>query len=113
MSFASSLYDDRQCPVCSKAESFRYGPKLFGSLMRGLLNTGLGWTEILNQPVQAARDKEGMAAGLGRAPGRAVTRTARGVKELLTFWKAPDPTGERASQSAYDCTLGSLGMTAR
>lgn len=110
---AKGVYNDRGCPVCTPAESLNYTSKLLGSFTRGVLNTVLGWTELLAQPVRAAVENEPVVNGIGKGVKETVMRTAGGISELITCWKPPDPSGRVNQDKIRSCPLGALGISPR
>jgi putative exosortase-associated protein (TIGR04073 family) len=110
---ATGVYTDCSCPLCEAAESFNHTQKMFGALGRGVVNTTLGWVELFVQPVKKAREDKTLFDGLISGVGETVKRTASGIWEIVTFWRAPDPAGYFVRDSARSCALGSLGLTGR
>ena len=67
-------------------------------LGRGLVNTGFGWFEIVNE-IGNESDRHGpwigFPSGLVRGTAFGIVRTAAGVYELVTF---PFPNGKKGYQ---------------
>ena len=76
------------CGVCAKAndDSAGYLSHAGNTLVRGALNTGLGWFELFNQPSQASKHGENVGVGLVKGVGYTIRRTLKGAGEILTFW---------------------------
>jgi len=76
------------CPICSKLEGANpsYGEKAGNTFTRGLLNFGLGWTEMIRQPGKAAREGKDVFHGVANGLAFSARRTLRGIGEVLTFW---------------------------
>ena len=96
------------CPICSKAnsESATYAEKAGNTLARGVLNLGLGWTELIRQPAKKAREGGNVFLGILNGVGHSATRSVRGLGEILTFW-APKVQGEYVHFSK-DCPLDTM-----
>ena len=82
------------CPICQAAndETAAYFQKAGSTLMRGVLNTAFGWTELLVRPTEEVQEGGNLATGIGKGVGFAAKRTFLGFGELLTFW-APKSQG--------------------
>jgi len=93
------------CPICSKAgnQSAGYGDHAVHTLGRGAVNTLFGWTEMLRQPTETAKEGGNVATGIGRGIGQSVTRTLAGVGEVLTFWSPKTKDGY--VNFAHDCPI--------
>ena len=76
------------CPICHRAvdASTSYPEKAGKTLVRGAANTVLGWTELISEPVQEAKNGGNVFVGIGKGVGMTVQQTAAGLGELLTFW---------------------------
>ena len=76
------------CPICHRAvdASTGYPEKAGKTLVRGAANTVLGWTELISEPVQEAKNGGNVFVGIGKGVGMTIQRTAAGLGELLTFW---------------------------
>ena len=96
------------CPICSKANnaSATYAEKAGNTLARGVLNLGLGWTELIRQPAKKARAGGNVFLGMLNGVGHSATRSARGLGEILTFW-VPKVQGEYVHFSK-DCPLDTM-----
>jgi len=104
---AAEAQPTKGCPICSKTtDGTDYSAKAGCTLVRGASNTLLGWTELLRQPAQEAKDGGNVFVGIGKGVGQGVVRTLAGVGEMLTFWMPKPP------QIANDCPL-CMGKTAQ
>ncbi|MBI4343640.1 MAG: hypothetical protein HY601_02365 [Candidatus Omnitrophica bacterium] len=76
------------CPICSKTLSDQtdYGTKAGHTLLRGATNTFFGWTEMILQPAQTAKEGGNVFTGLAKGLGQGLTRTLNGAAEVATFW---------------------------
>ncbi len=85
---AAQAEEHAVCPICERASSNTagYGTHAVNTLGRGAANTLLGWTEIIRQPTQTAKEGGNVLVGIGRGVGQGVKRTLSGVGEVLTFW---------------------------
>ena len=77
-----------QCPICSKlaADQEDYATKAGHTLMRGATNTLFGWTELILQPADTAKQGGNVFTGLAKGLGQGLTRTLNGAAEVVTFW---------------------------
>jgi len=87
-----------QCIICRTANNPKtpYAEKAGSTLTRGALNTLFGWAELVEQPADEVNNGGSLLTGVGKGVSQAVSRTAHGVGELLTFWmprqnKNPQP----------------------
>ena len=62
-----------------------YNSKAIGKLKYGLVNTFLGWTELFQEPYEAAQYGENFFVGLGRGLVYGVADTVGGVLHVVTF----------------------------
>ncbi len=94
-----------QCPFCRAANNpdAHYGEKAGNTLVRGALNTGLGWTELIRQPAKEAKAGGNVGLGLAKGLGEGVTRTFTGLAEVFTFWMPK--VQDRYVHFAHDCPL--------
>ena len=85
---AGGAREPEMCPFCLKANDpdSSYLDKSGNILMRGVLNTTLGWTEVLRLPAKQARKDGNIWNGLADGLGSGVTRTLNGLAEIVTFW---------------------------
>lgn len=97
------------CGICEAAESQNFGASAPGKIGRGLVNTGLGWTNLFAQPVHAGKSGENVFTGIGKGFGYTVIRTVQGVVEIGLFWLPQGPGGEPLKH----CALGDMGITQR
>ncbi|MBI1977887.1 MAG: hypothetical protein HYS55_03960 [Candidatus Omnitrophica bacterium] len=108
-SYAEEITSDSpSCGVCQGAESQNFGKSAPGKIGRGLVNTGLGWTNLLAQPIQAGSSGGNVFTGIGKGLWMTVVRTLQGVTEFGLFWLPPGP-----EESLKYCALGDLGITGR
>ena len=93
------------CPICSRAneESAAYPTKAVATLGRGIANTLLGWTELIRQPAQEAKDGGNVLTGIGKGFGQGFMRTFAGIGEVLTFWTPK--MNERYLLFSKDCPV--------
>lgn len=93
------------CPICDqlRKEKLAYPEKAGNMLARGALNFTLGWTEMMKQPAQEAREGHHVLTGLGKGISRSASRTLGGLAEIATFWM-PKVNGEYTHLSE-DCPL--------
>ena len=96
------------CAVCSRATSDRYWTKTGGQLTRGVANTGLGWTELVRQPVKEARGGGNVVIGMGKGVGHAVKRTGQGLVEIVMS-PMPRQKDGKYLQVADDCPMCMYG----
>ncbi|MDD5216521.1 MAG: hypothetical protein PHN49_05890 [Candidatus Omnitrophica bacterium] len=66
-------------------EEDTYGKQIGSKLQFGLVNTLLGWTEIINEPNRALNEKTDSLTGLGKGVSNALVDTVGGVLHLVTF----------------------------
>lgn len=92
------------CPICARAADPDYGTKSGHTLARGVMNTFFGWTEMIRQPAQEAREGHSVFTGLNKGVTRSVSRTSAGLGELFTFWIPKDSQG-RYLHFAADCPV--------
>lgn len=81
--------DAQRCPFSAtlEKENITYPEKAGNTFLRGALNAGFGWTELILYPAHAAREKEGnVLSNMAIAAGQGVGRTLSGLGEILTFW---------------------------
>ena len=75
--FAASSWNREGISRCEKMkEKFVYG----------LTNVALGWTEILQEPGEAIKEKRCFLCGFGQGLGNALGDTVGGAVHLITFW---------------------------
>ena len=93
------------CPICGRAadETASYPSKAGHTLVRGAANTLLGWTELIRQPAQEAKEGGNVLTGIGKGVGEGVKRTLAGVGEVLTFWTPK--VQHRYVHFANDCPI--------
>ncbi len=92
------------CPICGRVTDPDYGTKAGHTLARGATNALLGWTEMIRQPAQEAKEGHSVFTGLNKGITRSLTRTFAGIGELATFWSPKDRQG-RYVHFAEDCPL--------
>lgn len=93
------------CPICGRTnqQSLPYAEKAGSTLIRGATNTLFGWTELIRQPTNEAKNNGNILVGLANGAGRTVGRTLAGLGEILTFW-TPKVNNEYV-RFATDCPL--------
>ncbi len=112
LSLAATSFAASSCPICNGAASNHYMKKTGSQLVRGVANTALGWTELVNQPAKEMKNGGNLVHGLAKGVGYTVIRTAKGVGEIILSPMPREKTG-KYSQIAHDCPLGILGVTDR
>lgn len=88
--FVATLSYAAECMVCKNLKSNNmtnvYGARIGNGLSNGLL----GWSEIFFRPGKVASEGGNPIVGFFRGLGNALTRTAGGVVEIVTFWTPGD-----------------------
>ena len=97
------------CGICEGAEAQNYGRSIPGKLGRGIVNIGLGWTNLFAQPIHAGHSGGNVLTGIGTGFWYTIVRTVQGVVEVGLFWIPSGPGGEALKH----CALGDLGVTGR
>lgn len=97
------------CGVCGAAEAQNFGKSAPGKIGRGLVNIGLGWTNLFAQPIHAGKSGGNVLTGIGKGLGYTMIRTVQGVVEIGLFWLPQGPGGEALKH----CALGDMGITGR
>ena len=102
------------CPICGRAndQNASYPDKAGFTLLRGVTNTAFGWTELLVQPTEEAKNGGNLAVGIGKGIGQAVKRTALGLGELLTFWSPKGKEGYTTLTTDCPICMGRAAHTA-
>lgn len=97
------------CPFCKAAldKDARYDEKAGNTLMRGAINFGFGWTEMITQPAKVAEAGGNVFEGMVKGMGRGFNRTFAGLGEILTFW-TPKIDGKYV-HFVKDCPLDTDG----
>ena len=97
------------CPFCAAAlkKDARYDEKAGNTLVRGAINLGFGWTEMITQPAKEAQNGGNIFAGMANGIGRGINRTFAGLGEVLTFW-TPKVDGQYV-HFIKDCPLDNNG----
>ena len=90
--------------VCTWAESKNWGAAAPGKLTRGILNTGLGWTNLFVQPFK----EDTIMGGIGKGLSDFAMRTVQGIGEILLFWLPPAP-----HETMRDCVFYDWGVLER
>ena len=85
--------------VCTWAESKNWSVSAPGKLTRGIINTGLGWTDLFVEPFKA---HEGVMGGIGKGLSDMFVRTFQGIGEILLFWLPPAPEEPLTECVFYD-----------
>ena len=94
------LYAD-DSNVCTWAQSKSWSVSAPGKLTRGILNLGLGWTNLFVQPFK----EDTVMNGIGKGLGFFAVRTVQGLGEILLFWLPPAP-----DEPLHECVLYDWGM---
>lgn len=84
--------------VCTWAESKRYAVSAPGKLTRGVINLGLGWTNIFVQPFR----EDDVMTGIGKGLSDFFVRSFQGAGEILLFWLPPVPNEPLRECVFYD-----------
>ncbi|MBI2885242.1 MAG: hypothetical protein HYY15_03610 [Candidatus Omnitrophica bacterium] len=94
------------CPICHRVNQadVPYPEKAGLLLVRGASNTAFGWTELILQPAAEVKAGGNLATGVGKGVVAAMTRTGRGLGELLTFW-TPKQSKNPPPPLATDCPI--------
>ena len=76
------------CKCVDKVTSDNYGVRAPSRLLHGIINAGLGWTEIFTEPFNTVRDKGGsqIVEGIFTGLGMAAYYSALGAWDIATFW---------------------------
>jgi len=96
------------CPICLHAdnEQGEYAAKAGMTFVRGAANLFFGWTEVIREPAQEAREGRNVrnvVVGMANGLGHGIARTAVGVGELFTFWTPK--INNRYVRMAADCPI--------
>lgn len=94
------------CPICGRANdpSADYATKASHTLARGVSNTLLGWTEVIQRPAEEVKSGGNVFNGIAQGVGHGLQRTLAGAGELLTFW-TPKVNNNDYLRMADDCPL--------
>lgn len=98
--FASSMAYAANCQLCGNMKSGDVTKVAGTRLCSGLCNVALGWTEIFFRPGKVVAEGGNPIVGFFRGIGNAITRTAVGAVEIVTFWNPGDSVA-----SLPDCPL--------
>ncbi|MCM8776309.1 MAG: hypothetical protein NC930_08200 [Candidatus Omnitrophica bacterium] len=91
------------CSMDEKVVSDNYAERAGSRLLCGLVNAGLGWTQIFVEPRQSVKyDDQNIVDGIFDGFGGAVYYSVLGVWDLGTFW-FPGSGGKDIA--AKDCVL--------
>lgn len=90
--------------VCNWAESKNWAVSAPGKLTRGIINVGLGWTNIFIQPFR----EDNVMSGIGLGLSNFAVRTVQGIGEILLFWLPPAP-----EETLHECAFYDWGMIER
>lgn len=90
------------CAICQGTTSDHWGKKTAATLTRGVANTGLCWTELVNQPMKETQAGGNILVGIGKGVGHTIVRGVKGVAEIIT---SPLPMAKDGSQIATDCPV--------
>lgn len=107
---AAPAFAETSCPVCSAAASDSYPTKTVGQAARGVANIGMGWMELVNQPVKEVKGGGNILIGMGKGIGHTCLRMAQGAGEILTS-PMPRMKDGKYSQIADGCPMGIMGLT--
>ena len=99
---------EAKCGVCQGAESMSWAKSAPGKILRGIVNAGLGWTNLIAQPIRSSQDGDNVFKGIGKGFGYTVLRTVQGVAEIVIFWLPPSH-----EEPLRNCALGDMGITGR
>lgn len=92
-------------------EEDTYGEKVSGKLQFGLVNTLLGWTDLIFEPIRGAKkcsSCDSVWTGLGKGLGDAIVNEVGGAIHLITFPLVVDvPLPDNGVQFATCCGCGS------
>lgn len=100
--------------IWTMAQSDNYGRKAGGMFLRGLLNAGSCFVDLIVQTVEGTKSGPpfiGTVAGIGKGAGCTVLRAASGVVDVATFW-VPGFNGFPCCKSYKDCISCSQGSQA-
>ena len=105
-SFTVPGYSMDEKEMIAKVTSDNYGERAFFRLTHGIVNAGLGWTQLLWEPIKSVRqDGQNLAEGIFDGLGYSVYFTALGVWDIATFWVP----GEQGKEIAVkDCVMKSF-----
>ena len=112
IALSTPVFAAGSCSVCNAAGSQSYPTKTVGQLARGVANTGLGWVELVNQPVKEVKGGGNVLIGIGKGVGHTCLRMLQGVGEIITS-PMPRAKGGKYTQIADGCPLGIMGVTDR
>lgn len=93
------------CAICNGVASDNIAKHAGCKFLRGLANTGLGWTELIVTPVSEAKAGNDPVVGLFKGIGNTLLRTGNGVVEVLTF---PIPGSSPWLKEDSACPLESM-----
>ncbi len=99
-----------ECTVCNEAASDYYPEKDFFQFTRGIVNLGLCWVELVNQPAKEIKNGGNILIGMAKGLGHVGVRLVEGGGEVLTCITPPAKDGT-CTQIAHDCMLGVTGFT--
>ena len=90
----------------NNVRSDNYGVRAPSRLLHGIVNAGLGWTQLFYEPVHSVRS-EGQNIGEGILDGIVQTTyyTVLGAWDIGTFW-VPGPGGKDLAAPA--CVIGKM-----
>ncbi|PIQ86647.1 MAG: hypothetical protein COV74_03895 [Candidatus Omnitrophica bacterium CG11_big_fil_rev_8_21_14_0_20_45_26] len=102
--FVCSFSMPARADICTWAEADTWGVSAPGKLVRGVLNTALGWTNLFVQPFKG----DGVMNGIGAGLSNFAVRTTQGIGEILLFWLPPVP-----EEPMQDCVFYDWGTMER
>jgi putative exosortase-associated protein (TIGR04073 family) len=93
MVFAASFAyaaEGKSCGACSNLQSDDMVQRYGARVCNGLCNAALGWSEIFFRPGKVVSAGGNPVVGFFRGLGNAISRTAAGAVEIVTFWTPGD-----------------------
>lgn len=99
---SASAYAESNC--CNWAESKNWAVSAPGKLTRGVINLGLGWTNMFVEPFQT----DSVMEGIGKGISDFLIRTFQGAGEIILFWLPPPP-----EETLHECVFYDWGLIDR
>ena len=84
--YAAEGKEVKGCGACSNLQSDDMAQRYGARVCNGLCNAALGWSEIFFRPGKVAAAGGNPVVGFFTGLGNAISRTAAGVVEVVTFW---------------------------
>ena len=103
-SMTTFAYAAQTSNVCTWAQSKNWAVSAPGKLVRGLVNTGLGWSELFVQPFK----EDSVMSGIGKGLSDFFVRTFQGICEIMLFWLPPVP-----NEPLHECVFYDWGLLER